>query len=1690
MNQRSRQRLLARLIGAVALLLAGAASGGSGDASRAGSARVALPANGDPTVYRETTDPSPTKQPKPSRVARTRPASTETAPPDPHNGQTPLVESSASEATSFECALDGAAFAECSSPAPHAGALNTFGMGPTADPTLAIDDVTVSEGDAGTVTAGFSVTLSAASESTVTVNYETAGVSATSGVDFQSTAGTLTFDPGVTSQPVNVTVNGDVVDENAETFTVTLSAPTGATLLDDVGTGTITDDDSVPAISIDDNTVAEGANATFTVTLNHPSASTVTVDFASTDGSATSPADYASVGAQLSFAPGEDSKTITVATAGDLLDEDDETYTIALSNATEATIADGFGFGTITDDEALPALSVTDVTVAESGTATFTVTLAPVSGRLVTVNYATANDTASAGSDYTAASGTLTFAAGETTKQVAVAVTGDSLDEPDESFFVNLANATNATLGDTQGVGTITDDDATPSLSIDDKTVAEGAPANLTVTLSAASSLPVSVDYASANGTAIAPGDYGAVEGQLDFAPGETSKTIPVLTTGDVLDEDAETYTIALSNATNATIADGTGIGTISDDDPLPALTVNDVTVIEGTAGTTNATFTVTLSALSGRTVTVGYATANGTATTPADYTGTSGTLTFAAGETTKTVTVPVIGDGLDEGNETYFLNLSNPGNATIADNQGIGTILNDDGKPSLAILDAAVVEGDSGTTSATFTVSLSAASGQTVSVGYSTGDGTATAPADYASTGGNVVFMPGETTKTVTVQVKGDNIDELDESFVVDLAGAVNADIIDGHGVGTITDDDAPPTLSVNDVSVAEGASGTANAAFTVTLSSPSALGITVVYATADGTATAAADYEAASGTLTFDPGTTTRTFTVQVKGDTLDEIDETYTVSLSSPTQAAVADALGLGTILDDDTPSSLAVNDATVIEGNIGSVNATFTVTLNAPSGKAISVDYGTADGTATTPADYTATTGTLTFAAGQTAKTVAVSVNGDSLDEVDETFTLTLASASNATIGDGSGLGTITDNDASPSIAIGDITVAEGDGGASNASFTVSLSAVSGRTVTVNYATANGTATTPADYANTSGSLSFAPGETAKAITVPVNGDVLDEENETFVVNLSGAVGASLSDSQGLGTVTDDDLLPALAVNDATVVESDTGTVAANFAVTLDAPSGRTVTVGFATANGTALAPGDYQARTGSVTFTAGQVTKQVTVLVNGDTIDEVGETYALNLSAGPTNATIADGEGVGTIVDNDGGPSIFINDVTVVEGNSGSVNANFSVSLSASSGQPVSVGYATADDTAAAGSDYTAVGGNLSFAPGQTTRMLTVPVKSDALDEIDESFVVKLSEPVNADIADAEGAGKITDDDPLPLLSVGDVTLAEGDAGTSPATFTVTLNPVSGRTVTVGYATANGSAIAPEDYESVAGTMTFEPGQTTKTVGVPVKGDSVIEADETFVVNLSNVVAGSITDGQAVGTIANDDAAPPPPPPAEPPPPPPPAQDTTPPGEVRNVRVKAGDETATISWANPSDADFQGVSVRRVSLGKSIQNLAVYEGVGTTITQRGLKNGSLYRYRIKTRDRAGNTSTGIVVTAVPKSALLGPAEGAIVTAPPLLRWAPFPRASYYNAQLYLIRSGGQAKALRATKVLSVWPNETRYKLRKTWRYGGKRYRLVPGRYRWYVWPGLGKVSANRYGPMLGESTFTVKAKRKR
>ncbi|HWT01469.1 MAG TPA: Calx-beta domain-containing protein [Pyrinomonadaceae bacterium] len=326
----------------------------------------------------------------------------------------------------------------------------------------------------------------------------------------------------------------------------------------------------------------------------------------------------------------------------------------------------------------------------------------------------------------------------------------------------------------------------------------------ITVTRTGGGSGPTSVKYSTSDGTATgstscaAGKDYITKTGTLSWANNDVaSKTFALAICHDVVFEGNETINLALSNVTGggSLAAPQTAVLTIVDNETQPKLSVNSVMVTEGNAGSVNAVFTVKLSGASSKTVTVKYATANGTtnpATAPADYTALPlTTLTFTPGQLSKTVVVAVKGDLIDELDETFRLLLSSPTNAIIAAGAGVGTIKDND-TAAIAITNAAVTEPDAGTINMTFTVNLSLASSRTVTVKYQTANNTATAPADYTALALTTLsFSPGQVSKTVTVQIKGELLVEPNETLFVNLSAPVNAAIADAQGLGTITNDD-----------------------------------------------------------------------------------------------------------------------------------------------------------------------------------------------------------------------------------------------------------------------------------------------------------------------------------------------------------------------------------------------------------------------------------------------------------------------------------------------------------------------------------------------------------------------------------------------------------------------------------------------------------------------------------------------------------------------------------------------------------------------------------------------------------------------------------------------------------------------------------------------------------------------------------
>ena len=359
----------------------------------------------------------------------------------------------------------------------------------------------------------------------------------------------------------------------------------------------------------------------------------------------------------------------------------------------------------------------------------------------------------------------------------------------------------------------------------------------------------------------------------------------------------------------------------------------------------------------------------------------------------------------------------------------------------------------------------------------------------------GSVTFNPGDITKTVIVTINSDALDEFNETLSLRLTGGTNVDISPANGTATVTilDDDAPPVLTITNASVVERDTGSQALTFNVTLNSASGKPITLTYNLTDVTTAFGVDYQGpATGTITFAAGETTKTITVLVNGDIIDEANETFTITLT-PADATTIDASSVltatGTIIDNDT-TTISINDVSVVEGNAGTTAMTFNVTLSTPSSQTVTVVFNmVTGGTAIVGSDYTAVNGVVvTFAPGETSKPVTVLVNGDTRFEANETLNVALSNATGATILDGAGVGTILNDDARPTVTVTPIAQTVGEAGP-NVAFTITLSNATDETVTVDYATVAMTATAGADFTATTGTLTFLPtGSLTQTVTV--------------------------------------------------------------------------------------------------------------------------------------------------------------------------------------------------------------------------------------------------------------------------------------------------------------------------------------------------------------------------------------------------------------------------------------------------------------------------------------------------------------------------------------------------------------------------------------------------------------------------
>lgn len=846
---------------------------------------------------------------------------------------------------------------------------------PAATPTARISSslsVGVTEGDAGDADALVTVTVELldppAAPYSLNVKLGTLAQSAAPPGDYDDFLATVNFSNG-SPGPFNfaIHVNGDNVPEPSEDFLIKLFNPDPGIAIhaDHAVTVTIGNDDATPRIAVLDLGVVEGSgggspNRAVTIQVSDaPVGVPMNIDWHTDSTGATEPAtpgvDYQTSGGTVQLTAGSSVDTIAVQVpvVADSDPEPDESFFVKVTSGEfGALLDDPVGEVTIDDDDVLvlPDAAVSSdgpVVEGDSGTTmmTFAVTIVgPTPAPGSSVDFHTEDDTALAGEDYVPTSGTLHFGPSlPTTQNIQVPVKGDLAVEGLETFFVVIDNPAGMTISTAKATGTIDDDDSPlpPSqVSIEGVALDEGDAGqttfNFKVTLDTPSASPLTFAWKTVDGTATSgSGDYVAVTSGNGFIPANTTSIeLPVLVNGDNLVEDDETFRVELSEIAGGVFANNQANASVRNDDTEGeySFSVGDLELAEGNAGLVTATFTVTLSANHGGAPTVAYATEAGSATAGSDFVATSGTLAFADGATSRTVSVDVIGDTAVEPDESFSLKLSNPtGGAAIADDTGVATVTNDDAatpaQPILSIADAQLAEGDQGGRELTFVLRLDGPAEGPVSADFATFDGSATtADGDYQAKTGQVGFAAGSTQASLTVVVAGDTRVEADETFGVRLSNVAGATLGRGEAQGRIVNDDqpsAPQDRSTIRLARAEAVGEGAGFAVVVVERTGEAVGAASARVTvAAGTATAGEDFTPVSVEVAWAAGLVgEREVRVPLLADNLVEADETLRVSVGEVRGAQAGQPLAATlTLLDDDSAVRLeavgaAERDATV-------------------------------------------------------------------------------------------------------------------------------------------------------------------------------------------------------------------------------------------------------------------------------------------------------------------------------------------------------------------------------------------------------------------------------------------------------------------------------------------------------------------------------------------------------------------------------------------------------------------------------------------------------------------------------------------------------------------------------------------------------------------------------------------------------
>ena len=1228
-----------------------------------------------------------------------------------------------------------------------------------------------------------------------------------------------------------------------------------------VATVTVRDDDVPPAVSIADaDAVREGGTLELPVTLSGPYNTAITVAY-SLAGTATVVSDYTDSGSgTVTFVAGDTEGTVSLATVDDDIDETAEEVVVTLQAGASYGLGVSEATGRILDNDGLPEVTVAaDAdSVAEGEAAAFTLTrVGDASAALEVTIAVTDDDSVLAGVAPTRA----TFRAGSATAALSLATRDDDVDgaeatltltlQPDAAYELDAVSAASVT---------VTDNDAAPAVSIADAdTVTEGGTLAFTVSLSHPSDSEIAVDYSLA-GTATVEDDYmDSGSGTVTFAAGSMRETISLATVDDATDETAEEVVVTLQAPDPALATPGapsSATGRILDTDGLPEVTVaaaagavteggEVVFVLTRVNGDASAALEVTVAVADDDSVLA--------ATAPAE-------VAFEPEATMATLSLATVDDAVDETDATVTLTLRDGSGYSLGGTQVATVTVEDDDLPVVTVAADAdsVAEGEAAAFTLTRVGDASAALEVTVAVT----DGGSVLEADAAPA--SVTFGAGESTFALGLATDDDEADEPDTLVTLALVEGETYDLGEPKQAAvTVQDDDRPVVTTADAGAVTEGET----IEFPVRLSGPFDREIRVAYSFG-GTASAVDDYtppasdrmgrapardgapaadgSAASGTLTFLPKETRKTIRLVTVDDDADEAEETVEVSffVFDPGRPGDPDTAQARILDNDDPVVTVAADAAAVTEGEA----AAFTLTRAGDPSETLTVSFEVTGGGAVLDADPPTE---ATFDAGADTARVTLATDDDGTEEADAVLTLTLTDGDTWDLGDASAATvTVQDDDGAPKVSIADAEpVTEGG----TLAFSVTLSNPGSEEIRVSYSL-TGSAARGDDYTDGgSGTLTFAPGDVRRVISLATVDDDTSEMEETVVVTLAAPDPATLDRAVATGRIRDNER-PVVTV--AAVSETITEGADAEFTLMRAGDASRALDVSVSVTDAGSVLAGTAPA---SVTIEADESRVSVTLSTVNDGVDEADTPVTLTLVAGETYDLGGSARAVVTVQDDDAPPVVSIADAEPVpEGG----RLAFPVSLSHPSATPITLSYDLAG-SATKGDDYTDAGaGSVTVPAGNTQALIPLMTVDDGADEPNETVDVTLSAPA-AGVATlgvpSAASGTIRDDD-LPVVAVAGTpdVVAEGEA----VTFTLTRTGVVTEELAVTFTVVDADRVLVSN--APAG-VTFEADASTALVTLATREDGADKPDVQVTLRLDDGAAWDPdTPSEATVTVQDDD----------------------------------------------------------------------------------------------------------------------------------------------------------------------------------------------------------------------------------